>query len=254
MIHGSLSLGRLSLIVFDEPTETVAIQLYNQIMNNFYYNSTTSDQLPSIWAFLPLDAIAGKPHFLKVLHNFCNLFHAHVFSPTTLDALHASLLHHCVPRPTPRYPLAHALPLRQVEEVIARLQKVKKAQIRHHPEIEAKKRVRGELWVKTQRAKAGLLDAKKIIDEFISSSNKSIEEINKSLNQHLKLMKRVEFETCSFHSQKVQYFVSKIKEVSCLAPFIDGTHFEELKASTLSFKKKSDAENYTLLELLRTLY
>jgi hypothetical protein len=177
-----------------------------------------------------------------------------VFSPTDLDALHASLLHHCVPRPTPRYPLAHALPLREVDEVIERLRKVKRAQIRHHPEIEGKKRVRGELWVETQRAKAGLLDAKKIIDEFISSSNKSIEEINKSLNQHLKLMKRVEFETCSFHSQKVQYFVSKIKEVSCLAPFIDSTHFEELKASTLSFKKKSDAENYTLLELLRTLY
>jgi len=67
-------------------------------------------------------------------------------------------------------------------------------------------------------------------------------------------MKRVEFESCTYHSQKVQYFVSKIKEVSCLAPFIDGPHFKDIKASTLSFKKKSDAENYALLELLRTLY
>ena len=173
----------VQLIVFDEPTETVAIQLYNQIMQSFYYNSIIGSQLPSLWAFLPLDVLfEGKPPFLEALYTFSNLFHAHVFSPTELDALHVSLLRHCVPRPTPRDPLAHALPLRQVEEVIERLRKVKRAQIRHHPEIEGKKRVREELWVETQRAKAGLLDAKKIIEEFISSINKCIEEINKSMN------------------------------------------------------------------------
>ena len=129
--------------MFDEPTETVSIQLYNQIIHNFYYNSISSAQLPFLWAFIPLDAIcAGKPPFLEVLNTFCNLVYAHVFSPTDLDALNASLLHHCVPRPNPRDPLAHSLSLRQVEEVIARLQKVKRAQIRHHPEIESKKMIR----------------------------------------------------------------------------------------------------------------
>jgi hypothetical protein len=111
-------------------------------MQNYYYNS--SAQLPSLWAFLPLDALfaGGKPPFTDPLYTFCNIFYAHVFSPTDIDALHASLLHHCVPRPTPRDPLAHSLSLRQVEEVIARLQKVKRAQIRHHPEIESKKMIR----------------------------------------------------------------------------------------------------------------
>jgi hypothetical protein len=60
---------------------------------------------------------------------------------------------------------------------------VKKAQIKHHPEIEVTKIIREELWVKTHSAaKAGLQDAKQIVDEFLSSANKIIEDINKGLN------------------------------------------------------------------------
>jgi hypothetical protein len=42
--------------------------------------------------------------------------------------------------------------------------------------------IREELWVKSQSAKAGLQDAKQIVDEFLSSANKIIEDINKGLN------------------------------------------------------------------------
>ena len=117
LIHGSLPIEMVKLIVFDEPTETVAMPLYNQIIQNFYYNSSRNRQPASILAFLPLE-LEGKPHFTETLYTFSNLFHAEVLSPTDLGSFEASLLYHCVPKPIPRDPFAHVLPLRQVEEVI----------------------------------------------------------------------------------------------------------------------------------------
>jgi hypothetical protein len=42
--------------------------------------------------------------------------------------------------------------------------------------------VREELWVKSRNAKAGLQDAKKIVDEFLQTANKIIEDINKGMS------------------------------------------------------------------------
>ena len=48
--------------------------------------------------------------------------------------------------------------------------------------------------------------------------------------------------------------MSHIRKDSSLDLLLDSHHFEDLKPSTLSFKKKTDAENFALLELLRSLY
>jgi hypothetical protein len=48
--------------------------------------------------------------------------------------------------------------------------------------------------------------------------------------------------------------VSQVRKDSSLDIFLDTPHFEDIKPSTLSFKKKTDAENFALLELLRRLY
>ena len=66
--------------------------------------------------------------------------------------------------------------------MIERLEKIKKAQIRHHPGIQEAKSVREELWVKSRNAKAGLQDAKRIVDEFFQTANKIIEDINKGMS------------------------------------------------------------------------
>ena len=88
LIHGSLTLETVQLVVFDEPTETVAMPLYNQIMQNFYYNSSRPGQLASILAFLPFEPLfEGKSHFTEPLYTLCNVFHAEVLSPTDLAAL-----------------------------------------------------------------------------------------------------------------------------------------------------------------------
>lgn len=69
--------------------------------------------------------------------------------------------------------------------MIERLEKVKNAQIKHHPGIQGAKFLIEELWLNTRIAKAGLQDAKLIIEEFINSANKIIEEINKGLSKHI---------------------------------------------------------------------
>ena len=92
--------------------------LYNQIMLNLYYNSSINRQLTSILAFLPLPLLEDKPRFTEPLYTLSNLFHAEVLTPTDLGSFEASLLYHYVPKPIPRDPFAHVLPLRQVEEVI----------------------------------------------------------------------------------------------------------------------------------------
>ena len=48
--------------------------------------------------------------------------------------------------------------------------------------------------------------------------------------------------------------MSHIRKDSSLDILLDAHHFEDIKPSTLSFKKKTDAENFALLELLRSLY
>lgn len=48
--------------------------------------------------------------------------------------------------------------------------------------------------------------------------------------------------------------MSQIREDSSLDLLLDVHNFEDVKPSTLSFKKKTDAENFALLELLRRLY
>lgn len=68
------------------------------------------------------------------------------------------------------------------------------------------------------------------------------------------MLKRVEVDTAPYHDKKDQYFVSRIKEDFSLGPLLDDPHFHDLKASTLSFKKKTDAENFALLELLKRIY
>ena len=158
--------------MFDELAETVAMALYNQIMQNFYFNSEKNKLLPSIMAFLPLELLfGGKTHFKEPLYTFSNLFHAEVLSLTDLGAFQTCLLYHCVPKPNPQDPFAHVLAFRQVEEVIERLDQIKGVQIKHHPGIEGAKIIREDLWVKTQVAKAGLQDSKKILDEFIICAN-----------------------------------------------------------------------------------